>query len=222
MRLVKSEVMLKKIKHIKTSFSRALVAPLLAGLLVSAGSISAQMQSPQQGQPQGNEGQAPNQQQIQERLQQLQAELQVLNAEIQTVQSEANQAPAVRQALKNYSETLTEQMKVIAPEQVELIDRRQEIYDQLLAINDGSGMSQAEQTQLQELGQEFNTVRQELQMVEAQANQSEEVQEAMSGYNDNLLETMSESDPEIMDKIQRHQVVSQEFTQLRNAIMQQQ
>ncbi|TVP79265.1 MAG: hypothetical protein EA353_06695 [Puniceicoccaceae bacterium] len=195
--------------------SRSFIAAVSACLLLPAASAFAQMQ--QQGQEQA---QQPDQEQVQQRLQQLQTELQTLNTEIQQVQNEANNAPAVRAALKNYSTTLTEQMKAIAPDQSDAIDRRQEIYDQLLAINDGSEMSQQEQAELQNLGEKFNSIRQDLQMVEAQANQSDEVREAMSEYNENLIDKMSEKDPDIMAKIERQQAASQEFSNLRNAIMQ--
>lgn len=204
-----------KIKNTHTtktsSITRGLVAAMATCLLLPTTATFGQMQ--QQGQGQGQD-------QVQQKLQKLQSELQTLNTEIQQVQNEANKTPAVREALENYSSTLTTQMKEIDPDKADAIDRRQEIYDQLLAINDGSELSQQDQAELQELGEKFNSVRQELQMVEAQANQSEEVREAMTDYNDNLMEKMSEEDPDIMEKIERQQAASQEFSQLRKAIMQ--
>ncbi|NBB80095.1 MAG: hypothetical protein GVY36_11735 [Verrucomicrobia bacterium] len=198
-----------------SSITRGLVAAAATCFLLPSATTFGQMQQQGQGQ-----AQAQNQDQVQQKLQALQTELQTLNTEIQQVQNEANKAPVVREALKNYSATLTEQMKAIDPEKSDAIDRRQEIYDQLLAINDGSEMSQQDQAKLQELGEKFNAVRQELQMVEAQANQSDEVREAMTEYNDNLLEEMAKEDPAIMEKIERQQAASQEFSNLRNAIMQ--
>lgn len=199
----------------KKSVTWGLIVASTACLALPVTSSYGQMQ--QQSQPQG---QSENQDQIQQKLQALQTELQTLNAEIRLVQNEANKTPVVRDALKNYSATLTEQMKAINPDKADVIDRRQEIYDQLLAINDGSELSQQEQAELQELGEKFNSVRQDLQMVEAQANQSDEVRDAMTEYNDNLMEEMANEDPNIMEKIERQQAASQEFSNLRNAIMQ--
>lgn len=219
-RIVFRPMVMVKIKNThpnKVSLTRGLVAAITACLLLPAASSFGQAQQPAQGQAQG---QAGGQDQVQQKLQALQTELQSLNTEIRQVQNEANKSPAVREALKNYSATLTEQMKSIDPDKSDAIDRRQEIYDELLAINDGSELSQQEQAQLQELGEKFNSVRQDLQMVEAQANQSDEVREAMTEYNDNLMEEMANEDPNIMEKIERQQAASQEFSNLRNAIMQ--
>lgn len=202
------------------SITRSLVSAICACLVLPAASAIGQMQQGGQGQGQGQaQGQGQGQDEVQQRLQALQSELQTLNTEIQQVQNEANKAPAVRQALQNYSTTLTEQMKSIDPDKSDTIDRRQEIYDQLLEINDGSELSQQDQAELQELGEKFNSVRQELQMVEAEANQSDEVREAMSAYNDNLMDEMSSKDPKIMEKIERQQSASEEFSNLRNQIM---
>jgi septal ring factor EnvC (AmiA/AmiB activator) len=204
--------------HAKTkSCARGLLTATITCLLLPAASAFGQMQQQSQVKAQA---QAQNQNQVQQKLQALQAELQALNAEIREVQNEANQTPAVREALKNYSATLTEQMKAINPDKADAIDRRQEIYDELLTANDGSELSQQEQAELRQLAQKFNAVRQDLQTVEAQANQSAEVREAMTEYNDNLMEEMANEDPSIMEKIERQQAASQEFSNLRSAIMQ--
>lgn len=174
-------------------------------------------QQPQQAQQQ--QGQTN----VQERLQNLQVQLQRLNAEIQGVQAEANQKPKVREALKNYSAELTKQMKVIEPENSDLIDERDEVYDKLLKISANQNeMSEAETRELQSLGERFNAIRQELSMVEAQANQTDEVQAAFQKYNETILAEMNRIDPDTSQKIEQQQKLSEEFSNLRNAIYQQQ
>jgi len=82
--------------------------------------------------------------------------------------------------------------------------------------------SQEETQELQSLGQRFNAIRQELSMVEAQANQTDSVQSAFSEYNETIMTEMSKIEPGIVEKIEEQQKLMQEFTNLRNTIMQQQ
>ncbi|MFW6217378.1 MAG: hypothetical protein ACOC4K_00135 [Verrucomicrobiota bacterium] len=212
----------KKNTYRTPSFTRTLGAALTACLLLPALPAFSQMQGQGQGQGQTqNQGQDQNQDQVQERLQELQTELQELNADIQEVQSEANKSEEVRESLKNYSTTLSDQMKEISPDQSDLIDERQDVYNKLLTINDGSEMTPEKQQEMQKLGEKFNTIRQELQTTEAQANQSDVVREALSEYNDKVVQQMEEIDPEITGKIERQQEASKEFSDLRNSILQQ-
>jgi len=171
---------------------------------------SAQMRQQQQG--------GQGQDHVQQRLQQLQAELQQLNSEIQKVQNEANKSPEVRKALVNYSSTLTEEMKSIDPEKVELIERRQAVYEQLLDMTSDPETNPAERKRLQELGQKFNSIRQELQMTEAQANRRSNVKEALDAYNETIMREMAKIDPEISEKLERREAVSKEFSDMRKAI----
>jgi len=210
-----------KNKYILKSFGAlpALATALalsIPGLTASAQPEARQAPQMQQQQPQQNE---PDQ--VQQQLQQLQTELQTLDAQIQDVQSQANEDPKVRDALKNYSETLSEKMKEISPDQSDTIDRRQEIYKELLALTKDPEMSPEEQAKVQDLSQKFNSVRQELQMTEAQANQTESVQEALSEYNEVIVGEMAEIDPQIEDKIEKREEVRAEFSQLQNAILNQ-
>lgn len=201
----------------KTTLS---VLLLVATGLTGASSI-AKAQQPQQAQRQQQQGQG--QVDVQERLQSLQVQLQRLNAELQEVQAEANQKPEVREALKNYSAELTKQMKVIEPEKSDLIDERDEVYDKLLKMSAHQNeMSEAETAELQSLGERFNAIRQELSMVEAQANQTDEVQEAFQEYNETIIAEMTRIDPETSQKIEQQQRLSEEFSNLRNAIYRQQ
>lgn len=222
---VKGKAMTQKKNTYRTpSFTRTLGAALTACLLLPALPAFSQMQGQGQGQTQNQgqaQGQDQNQDQVQERLQELQTELQELNADIQEVQSEANKSEEVRESLKNYSTTLSDQMKEISPDQSDLIDERQDVYDKLLTINDGSEMTPEKQQEMQKLGEKFNTIRQELQTTEAQANQSDVVREALTEYNEKVVEEMEEIDPEITGKIDRQQEASKEFSDLRNSILQQ-
>jgi len=151
----------------------------------------------------------------------LQSKLQTLNAEIYEVQSEANRSPEVQQALLNYSTVLTEEMKKIDPENKSLIDERQAIYEQLLRLNTGE-MTEEKESQLQEIGQKFNSIRQQLAQTEAQANQTAKASAAMEGYNQIVMSKMTEIDSGIQEKIERREALGREFTDLRNAVIQQQ
>lgn len=158
---------------------------------------------------------------MQQKLQELQNKMQTLNAEIYEVQSEANRSPEVQQALLNYNKVLTEEMKKIDPENKSLIDERQEIYEQLLRLNTGE-MTPEKESQLEEIGQKFNSIRQQLAQTEAQANQTAEASAAMEGYNQVVMSEMTEIEPGIEEKIERREALGREFTDLRNAVMQQQ
>ena len=158
---------------------------------------------------------------IQQKLQELQGELQVLNSEIFEVQNQANRSPEVQQALLNYNEVLTEEMKKIDPENESLIDQRQASYEQILKMNSGE-MTPEKKTQLQGIGEKFNSIRQQLGETEAMANRSERASSAMNQYNEAVLNRMTQMNPQIQDKIERRESISQEFTRLRNAIIQQQ
>lgn len=209
---------IQRMKSARKSPKMVLSLLVATGLAGSSYLLNAQ-QMQQQQQPQQQE---QSQDDVQERLQRLQVKLQSLNAEIQEVQSEANNNPEVRDALKKYSAELTKQMKEIDPEKSDLIDERNEVYAQLLELSSNEDMSEQENQELQSLGERFNAIRQELSMVEAQANQTEPVQEAFKNYNDKIMAVMSEIDSGITEKIEEQQELTQEFSQLRNAIQQQQ
>jgi hypothetical protein len=55
-------------------------------------------------------------------------------------------------------------------------------------------------------------------MVEAQANQTEEVQAAFANYNETIQAEMMKIDPEISEKMDRKDALMEEFRNLRNAI----
>lgn len=184
-------------------------------LFVSA-SLFAAVPALAQGQSQGQD-----QDLVQQKLQELQSKMQTLNAEVYEVQSEANRAPEVQKALQNYSEVLTEEMKKIDPENESLIDQRQETYEQLLRLNKGE-MTPEKESQLQEIGQKFNSIRQQLAQTEAQANQTAEARAAMEGYNQVVMDKMTQIEPGIEKKIEEREALSREFTDLRNAVIQQQ
>lgn len=164
---------------------------------------------------------AQDQDPVQQKLQDLQSKLQTLNAEIYEVQNKANRTPEVKQALMNYSRVLTEEMKKIDPENKSLIEERQAIYEKLLKLNSGE-MTAEQESKRQELGQKFNTIRQQLAQTEAQANQTAKAKAAMEGYNQVVTEKMVEMDPNIKQKLDRREKLGREFTDLRNAIIQQQ
>lgn len=206
------------IENTKSKSSKTALSVLLLVATGLAGASVANAQQPQQAQRQQQ-----GQEDVQQRLQRLQTQLQSLNADIQAVQAEANQDPKVRKALKKYSAELTEQMKAIDPEKSNLIDERDKVYDKLLKITANQGeMSEEETRELQALGERFNAIRQELSMVEAQANQTDVVQEAFQDYNETILAEMNRIDPETSQKIEQQQKLSEEFSNLRNAIYQQQ
>lgn len=206
------------IENTKSKSSKTALSVLLLVATGLAGASVANAQQPQQAQRQQQ-----GQEDVQQRLQRLQTQLQSLNADIQAVQAEANQDPKVRKALKKYSAELTEQMKAIDPEKSDLIDERDKVYDKLLKITANQGeMSEEETRELQALGERFNAIRQELSMVEAQANQTDVVQEAFQDYNETILAEMNRIDPETSQKIEQQQKLSEEFSNLRNAIYQQQ
>ncbi|MFP4261288.1 MAG: hypothetical protein ACLFS1_09435, partial [Opitutales bacterium] len=159
---------------------------------------------------------------VQQRLQELQAEFQQLNAEIESVQRQASDDPKASDALEAYRVELTKQMKEIEPDKAELIDERDELYNQLMALSENTDPSEEETQKLQTLGQRFNEVRQELSVVETQANQSGPVQEAFNAYNDAIMAAMNEVDSNIDQKIKQREELTEEFSTLRNAIQQQQ
>lgn len=165
--------------------------------------------------------QGQNQDMVQQKLRELQGKLQVLNSEIYEVQNEANRSPEVQQALLNYSEVLTEEMKKIDPENQSLIDQRQAAYKQILKVNFGE-MTPEKESQLQEIGQEFNSIRRQLGETEAQANRTERASSALNEYNEVVMARMAEMNPGIQEKIEQREAISREFTNLRNAIMQNQ
>jgi preprotein translocase subunit SecD len=175
----------------------------------------------QQFQQQERPQQQQSQDVIQQRLQGLQVQLQQLNAEISAVQQEANKSPKVRRALKQYSAALTKQMKATVPEKSDVIDERDAIYEQLLEMSTNENRTEEETQKLQSLSQRFNSIRQELSMIEAQANHSDPVQKAFKKYNEKIMAEMSEIEPSIPQKIEQHEKLTQEFTNLRNAIQQQ-
>lgn len=204
---------LKNIFH-STITLRTLGATLALSLFASVPAL-AQMQQQNQGQSQGEDP-------VQEKLQALQSNLQSLNNDIAEVQNEANKAPEIRKALQNYSEVLTAEMIKIDPDNKTLIQERQATYEQILEINNSTEMSAEKESRLQELGQKFNAVRQQLGQTEAQANQTDAASAAMEVYSEKVLSKMTEIDPEINEKIEQREAMSQEFRQLRNAIIQQQ
>lgn len=197
------------------------VSKIIRSLALFA-SVSLLAAVPALAQSQGQaQGQGQDQDLVQQKLQELQNKMQTLNAEIYEVQSEANRAPEVQQALLNYNKVLTEEMKKIDPENKSLIDERQEIYEQLLRLNTGE-MTPEKESQLEEIGQKFNSIRQQLAQTEAQANQTAEASAAMEGYNQVVMSEMTEIEPGIEEKIERREALGREFTDLRNAVMQQQ
>jgi chromosome segregation ATPase len=121
----------------------------------------------------------------------------------------------------NYSKVLTEEMKKIDPENKSLIEERQAVYEQLVRLNSGEKTAEKE-SKRQELGQKFNSIRQQLAQTEAQANETAEARAAMEGYNQIVTEKMAEINPDIQQKLERREQLGREFTDLRNAIIQQQ
>lgn len=164
---------------------------------------------------------AQNQDVVQEKLQSLQAEIQTLNDAIYELQREANRSPEVREALINYGEVLTEEMKKIDPDNASLIDQRQATYKELLRLNTGE-MTAEKEAQLQETGQQFNSIRQQLAKTEAQANETAEARVAMEGYNQAVMSKMTELDPQVEAKIEKRESLNNEFSGLREAIIRQQ
>lgn len=201
---------LKNIYH-TSGILRSLAFFSVLALFVSAPAMAQNAQNAQN----------QNQDMIQERLQKLQAELQGLNAEIYEVQNKANRSPEVQKALMNYNKVLTEEMKKIDPENKSLIDQRKETYEKLLNLNAGE-MTPEKESQLQEVGEQFNSIRQQLAQTEAQANQTEKAAAAMEAYNQVVLKKMTAMDPQIEGKIEEREEIGKEFTDLRNAIIQQQ
>ncbi len=187
---------------------------LAAFSLVGAShSLSAQQQTTQQP-PQSAED-------VQSRLQELQAEFQQLNAEIESVQRRASNDPQASDALDQYRAALSKQMKEIEPGKSDLIDERDSLYDRLIELSGKENPSEEETQQLQTLGQRFQQIRQELSTVESQANQAGPVQEAFNRYNEAIMAAMNEIDPNIEQKIEKKQELTQEFSMLRNALQQQ-
>ena len=194
------------------------MASILSGTLFLASAAFAQ-QPPQrpQSQPQQQQQQQP-QEQIQQRLAQIQNQLQSVNQEIETVRSEAANKPVVQEAMFDYDQALTETMKEMEPDQVELIERRSELFREIITADDFNSMEQEEMEEFRKKNQEFVQIREQLQQVEMQGRQEAEVMDAWNQYAETVLAEMREINPSITEKMKKRDELTSEFSNLQRQI----
>jgi len=194
------------------------MASILSGTLFLASAAFAQ-QPPQrpQSQPQQQQQQQP-QEQIQQRLAQIQNQLQSVNQEIETVRSEAANKPVVQEAMFDYDQALTETMKEMEPDQVELIERRSELFREIITADDFNSMEQEEMEEFRKKNQEFVQIREQLQQVEMQGRQEAEVMDAWNQYAEKVLAEMREINPSITEKMKKRDELTSEFSNLQRQI----
>jgi len=194
------------------------MASILSGTLFLASAAFAQ-QPPQrpQSQPQQQQQQQP-QEQIQQRLAQIQNQLQSVNQEIETVRSEAANEPVVQEAMFDYDQALTETMKEMEPDQVELIERRSELFREIITADDFNSMEQEEMEEFRKKNQEFVQIREQLQQVEMQGRQEAEVMDAWNQYAEKVLAEMREINPSITEKMKKRDELTSEFSNLQRQI----
>ncbi len=192
------------------------MASILSGTLFLASAAFAQ-QPPQRPQSQPQQQQQP-QEQIQQRLAQIQNQLQSVNQEIETVRSEAANKPVVQEAMFDYDQALTETMKEMEPDQVELIEQRSELFREIITADDFNSMEQEEMEEFRKKNQEFVQIREQLQQVEMQGRQEAEVMDAWNEYAETVLAEMREIDPSITEKMKKRDELTSEFSNLQRQI----
>lgn len=209
--------MTQKTHHNKIRASKIFTGLAVLGMVGASAVVHAQQQPQQQG---AQAQQGGDQQVVQQRLAEIQNKLQRLNLEIEQVRSEATEDPAVTKALLDYNGALTKEMKQIDPQQADKIDRRAELFEEVIDFSASDEMTQEDVAEVQALHGEFAQVREELRLVESQANQQDAVLQALDAYNTNIVREMTKIDPEIESKLTERDELRNQFTQMQRAIAQ--
>ncbi len=207
-------------KRIPLGLKPSLGIAALAAVFLSPAHLLGQAGNyPQPSTPQ-SQGQTENtdSRQIQQRLAQVQQELQKINGEVNSVRMQAVSQPEIAEALVNYNDTLTEVMVENAPDQSEAIEKRSDLFEEIVAVRESGGPDGADPQRVQEMNQEFLRLNQELQPQLNAAEQTEEVVEARTDYSEKLTEAMLSIDPDLQDKTNRRNELMREFQALQQQI----
>lgn len=156
------------------------------------------------GAPLGAQGEGPpptmpQQPQIPDSVRELMTEFQQIQRTLDSVQTEAVQAnPELQAQQRELQETVEETMIEMHPELEPRMDRVETLQGEI---------QQAQQAQdrqaVQELVTEARQIQQEIQSAQGEAMQREDVSQAIETFRDNLVAAMSEVDPQVEEKLDR-------------------
>ncbi|MFO8027481.1 MAG: hypothetical protein R6U56_07440 [Opitutales bacterium] len=147
----------------------------------------------------------------QQEAMEIQQKLQSVSSKIEQARAEASKKEKVKSGLLEYNKVLSEKMKEIDSSKADEVDRRAELFKQIVGLEDSSEMSADDIEEAREINQEFSEVRQNLMEVAREANQSVEVQDAFEAYNETLEKEMKAVNPEVEGQLKERQELQQQL-----------